>query len=150
MNVGRVTTTVNAICIITSCAIIMPVGRNRLGLVWSVLTYHPRTYTHSASAVMQQLVCVLYHIIRAVSLTPVGWQMAKYDSRPKYQNLYNEFLFINFHSVFSLYIYLFIRWNRSIGFYLDRLLSFSTRFVHLCVRTWETRIKRSTNTNDSS
>lgn len=54
--VGRVTT-VNAICIITSCTIIMPVDRNRSRLVWSVLTYHPRTYTHSASSVMQQPVC---------------------------------------------------------------------------------------------
>lgn len=70
----------------------MPVDRNRSRLVWSVLTYHPRTYTHSASAVMQQPVCILYHIIRAVSRTPVSWQVAKYDSRPKYQNLYNEFV----------------------------------------------------------
>lgn len=70
----------------------MPVDRNRSRLVWSVLTYHPHTYTHSASAVMQQPVSISYHIIRAVSRTPASWQVAKYDSRPKYQNLYNEFV----------------------------------------------------------
>lgn len=82
----------------------MPVDRNRSRLVWSVLTYHPRTYTHSASAVMQQPVCILYHIIRAVSRTPVSWQVAKYDSRPKYQNLYNEFVsFFFFKSARNLF-----------------------------------------------
>lgn len=97
---GRVTT-VNAICIITSCAIIMPVERNRSRLVWSVLSYHPRTYTHSASAVMQQPVCILYRVIRAVSRTSVGWHIAKYDSRPKYQNLCNKFALVFLSAFFS-------------------------------------------------
>lgn len=65
----------------------------------SVLTYHPRTYTHSASAVMQQPVCILYRIIHAVGRTPAGWQVAKYDSRLKYIEIYItnllSFLFSN-------------------------------------------------------
>lgn len=83
----------------------MPVDRNRSRLVWSVLTYHPRTYTHSASAVMQQPVCILYHIIRAVSRTPVSWQVAKYDSRLKYQNLYNEFISFFFFLIGAQFVF---------------------------------------------
>lgn len=68
--VGRVTT-VNAICIITSCTIIMPVDRNRSRLVWSVFTYHPRTYTHSASTVMQQPVCASCTILFVQLVEPL-------------------------------------------------------------------------------
>lgn len=49
----------------------MPVDRNRSRLVWSVLTYHPRTYTHSASPVTQQPVCASRTILFVQLVEPL-------------------------------------------------------------------------------